>query len=91
MIPAFDFLRNADLLTPAVLAIAMAGVAYQLNKSIRELQIEMKSMAQQQTETAKALATVSAILARMDETGTRAELRHRDNEQGRWETFNLRK
>jgi len=27
----------------------------------------------------------------MDETGTRAELRHRDNEQGRWETFNLRK
>jgi len=86
MIAVFEYLISHNLLTPGVLAVAMAAVAYQQNKSVREIQGEMKVMAQQQVETAKVLATVSAILERMDETGTRAELRHREGVQGRWES-----
>jgi hypothetical protein len=82
------FLVENGLLTPGLIALALGAVAYQLNKSIRELQVEMKALSQQQTQTAIALATAMAILERIDKNGTSAELRHRDLEHGRWESYN---
>ena len=88
MIDVIKFLGENGLLTPGLIALALGAVSYQLNKSIRELQAEMKSLSQQQTQTAMALATAMAILERIDKNGTSSELRHREAEHGRWESFN---
>ncbi len=85
MIDVFDFLKDNNLLTPGVLAVALAGVAYQLSKSIRELQTELKSVSSKLAETSANLALTAAILERIDEYGTKSEIEHRDRSQGRWE------
>ncbi len=86
MIEAFDFLRDNNLLTPGILACALAVVAYQLGKAIKELQTELRGVSAQQADTAATLKTTAAILARIDETGTKAEISRRDRLYGRWES-----
>lgn len=85
MLEVFDFLKDNNLLTPGMLAVALAGVAYQLNKSIVQLQTELKAMSSKLVETSANLALTAAILERIDEYGTKAEMQHRENCQGRWE------
>ena len=87
MIDVIKFLGENGLLTPGLIALALGGVAFQLNKAIRELQTEMKTLSMQQTQTAIALSTAMAILERIDKNGTSSELRHRETDQGRWEAF----
>lgn len=85
MIDLVDFLGRNGLITPSLLAVALAGVAYQLSRSIRDLQVELKAVSRQQADTAALLATTVAVLARIDESGTKSELRHRENSYGRWD------
>lgn len=86
MIDIFDFLKDNNLLTPGVLAMALAVVSYQLNKSIREMQSELKSVSSKLAETSASLALTAATLERIDRFGTQSEMEHRERCQGRWES-----
>ncbi len=97
MTEIIGFLKDSNLLTPSILAIFMAAIFYQQNKSIVQLQGELKeSIVQLQgelkaisasiTAVSQTLATTVAVLSRIDEYGTKAEMSHRENCQGRWES-----
>jgi Na+/melibiose symporter-like transporter len=80
------FLKDSNLLTPSILAIFMAAIFYQQNKSIVQLQGELKAISASITAVSQTLATTVAVLSRIDEYGTKAEMSHRENCQGRWES-----
>lgn len=85
MTEIIGFLKDSNLLTPSILAIFMAAIFYQQNKSIVQLQAELRAISASITAVSQTLATTVAVLSRIDEYGTKAELAHRDNCQGRWE------
>ena len=86
MTEIIGFLKDANLLTPSILAIFMAAIFYQQNKSIVQLQGELKAISASITAVSQTLATTVAVLSRIDEYGTKAEMSHRENCQGRWES-----
>ena len=83
MTEIIGFLKDSNLLTPSILAIFMAAIFYQLNKSIVQLQGELKAISASITAVSQTLATTVAVLSRIDEYGTKAEMSHRENCQGR--------
>lgn len=85
MISIFEFLKDSNLLTPTILAVFMAVIFYQQNKAIQQLQSELKAIATSLTTVSQTLATTVAVLSRIDDYGTKAEMAHRENCQGRWE------
>lgn len=84
MTEIIGFLKDSNLLTPSILAIFMAAIFYQQNKSIVQLQGELKAISASITAVSQTLATTVAVLSRIDEYGTKAEMSHRENCQGRW-------
>ena len=86
MTEIIGFLKDSNLLTPSILAIFMAAIFYQQNKSIVQLQGELKAISASITAVSQTLATTVAVLSRIDEYGTEAEMSHRENCQGRWES-----
>lgn len=86
MTEIIGFLKDSNLLTPSILAIFMAAIFYQQNKSIVQLQGELKAISASITAVSQTLATTVAVLSRIDEYGTKAEMSHRENCQGRWES-----
>ena len=90
MIEVFDFLRDNNLLTPGVIAVAVAAVTWQLSKAIKQMQVELKEVAHQTNETSANLRTTAAILERIDMNGTKAELRRLESQIGRWEAAHER-
>ena len=79
MTEIIGFLKDSNLLT----AISMAAIFYQQNKSIVQLQGELKAISASITAVSQTLATTVAVLSRIDEYGTKAEMSHRENCQGR--------
>lgn len=90
MIEVFGFLRDSNLLTPGILALGLGIVTYFFSKAQKEMQAELKEMSRQQALTASTLATVAAMVARIDKHGTESELRHRENQICRWEAAHER-
>lgn len=86
MTEIIGFLKDSNLLTPSILAIFMAAIFYQQNKSIVQLQGELKAISASITAVSQTLATTVAVLSRIDEYGTKAEMSHRENCQERWES-----
>lgn len=86
MTEIIGFLKDSNLLTPSILAIFMAAIFYQQNKSIVQLQGELKAISASITAVSQTLSTTVAVLSRIDEYGTKAEMSHRENYQGRWES-----
>lgn len=86
MTEIIGFLKDSNLLTPSILAIFMAAIFYQQNKSIVQLQGELKAISASITAVSQTLATTVAVLSRIDEYGTKAEMSHRENCQGRRES-----
>ncbi len=93
----FDFLASKGLLSPTILAVAIVGVVYfqsgvdaDQRKSINDLQSQQQVMTQQQAETSANLRLTAAILARIDEHGTKHEMELREKDMDRRES-NLKK
>jgi len=91
----FDFLAAKGLLSPTILAVAIVGVVYfqsqvdaDQRKSIGDLQEQTRVIAQQQAETSANLRLTAAILARIDDHGTKHEMELRERELDRREGAN---
>lgn len=88
----FDFLAARGLLSPSILAVAIVGVVYfqsgvdaDQRKSIDDLHSQQQIIAQRLEETSTNNRITAAILSRIDEHGTKAEMEHREKEMDRRE------
>ena len=88
----FEFLASKGLLSPTIIAIALIAVVYFQSGVDAEQRTSIDGLNQQQRETSKSMEEASAnnritaaILSRIDEHGTKAEMQRQARDMERRE------